>query len=215
MSYDFFVLPGRGGIDPSTAMALAADTPHDGVLTPGGPMARFVDAVQASSPPEDPWLSITPLGGHDDGVHVPTTFRAPSEHLLRLTRHALDEGLAVVDLQTGLVHDPTVPGTVRATVTTDGATCVAFTSPAVLRTAVLDVLDRHSDWLIVERDDHVYAQAYRHDDGSWDVEHRDGGPDRHFAASSTDAVEVERFLWAWASQADGWRDALAFVPLAL
>ncbi|MCQ4208767.1 hypothetical protein [Streptomyces longispororuber] len=66
--------------------------------------------------------------------------------------------------------------------------------------------------------DQHYIQVALNDDLSYQVEYRDGGPDRHFQAhvpcdGSPFAVEpVADVVAAWARDRPGWRDALPWRP---
>ncbi|MGW1102411.1 hypothetical protein [Streptomyces sp. NPDC002540] len=72
--------------------------------------------------------------------------------------------------------------------------------------------------LDLEPVDQHYMQVYLNDDLSYQVEYRDGGPDRHFQAwvpheDSVFAVEpVAEVLQGWAYGRPGWREALPWVP---
>ncbi|MDO9379086.1 MAG: hypothetical protein Q7T56_09565 [Nocardioidaceae bacterium] len=54
-------------------------------------------------------------------------------------------------------------------------------------------------------DAQTYVQAARNGDGRYLVEHRDGGPDRHFATVADDVGEAYRLMAEWSSGDDGWR----------
>ncbi|MFD4612246.1 hypothetical protein ACFWOT_30080 [Streptomyces sp. NPDC058440] len=72
--------------------------------------------------------------------------------------------------------------------------------------------------LDLEPVDQHYMQVYLNDDLSYQVEYRDGGPDRHFQAwvpreHEVFAVErVAEVLQGWAYGRPGWREALSWVP---
>ncbi|MFJ7496965.1 hypothetical protein ACIQZB_38675 [Streptomyces sp. NPDC097727] len=63
-----------------------------------------------------------------------------------------------------------------------------------------------------------YMQVYLNDDLSYQVEYREGGPDRHFQAHvprehEVFAVEpVAEVLQGWAFARPGWREALSWAP---
>lgn len=58
-------------------------------------------------------------------------------------------------------------------------------------------------FFIIGRDDDHYAQVYCHDDGSFDLEYRDGSPQQHFSVQGTsDRRLATDALWAWALQDD-------------
>ncbi|MFD8983699.1 hypothetical protein [Streptomyces sp. NPDC059564] len=78
-------------------------------------------------------------------------------------------------------------------------------------------------FVIVERlglepADQYYMQVYLNDDLSYQVEYREGGPDRHFQAwvpsdGGPFAVEpVATVLQDWAFGRPGWREALPWTP---
>ncbi|MEW1753678.1 DUF6891 domain-containing protein [Streptomyces angustmyceticus] len=54
----------------------------------------------------------------------------------------------------------------------------------------------------------VFLQAWRDGDGPFTVEHRDGGPERHFRATSDDAARVVEVFLDWARGGRDWRAAL-------
>lgn len=62
--------------------------------------------------------------------------------------------------------------------------------------------DPDAPFFIIERDDDHYAQVYCHDDGSFDLEYRDGSPQQHFSVETSDRRLVTDALWAWALQDD-------------
>ncbi|MEU6669087.1 hypothetical protein [Streptomyces sp. NPDC046727] len=72
--------------------------------------------------------------------------------------------------------------------------------------------------LDLEPADQHYMQVFLNDDLSYQVEYREGGPDRHFQAwvpreHGAFAVEpVAEVLNAWAFGRPGWREALPWVP---
>ncbi|MET9589636.1 hypothetical protein ABZY45_01525 [Streptomyces sp. NPDC006516] len=85
--------------------------------------------------------------------------------------------------------------------------------------------DMNLTWrfVIVERLDaepagQHYMQVHLNDDLSYQVEHREGGPDRHFQAHvpsdhSPFCVEpIAAVVNDWAFGRPGWRDALAWTP---
>ncbi|WP_228473758.1 hypothetical protein [Streptomyces calidiresistens] len=64
-----------------------------------------------------------------------------------------------------------------------------------------------------------YIQVWLHDDGGYIVEHREGGPDRHFRVRLAPAPgpfgnePVARLVWSWARPGDeSWRTAVAWQP---
>ncbi|WP_407553491.1 hypothetical protein QOM21_26310 [Streptomyces sp. Pv4-95] len=73
-------------------------------------------------------------------------------------------------------------------------------------------------FVVVERDpeeDHFFLQTWREGPGPFTVEFRDGAPDRHFTAESTDTGQVVEVFLAWARGTDSWRTALDWQPADL
>ncbi|MET7365900.1 hypothetical protein ABZS61_08715 [Streptomyces sp. NPDC005566] len=72
--------------------------------------------------------------------------------------------------------------------------------------------------LDLESADQHYMQVFLNDDLSYQVEYREGGPDRHFQTwvprgRGVFAVEpVAEVLQGWACERPGWRGALSWVP---
>ena len=66
-----------------------------------------------------------------------------------------------------------------------------------------------------------YMQAWLNDDFSYEVEYRDGGPDRHFGAHVPRQPEmvgpkpIAQLMLDWAHDRPGWRTALPWKPLAM
>jgi hypothetical protein len=62
----------------------------------------------------------------------------------------------------------------------------AFASPTVAQLQS-ELADLETDaFLILSRADEEYLQTYREEDGSFEVEYRDGSCDRHYRAESAD-----------------------------
>lgn len=61
-------------------------------------------------------------------------------------------------------------------------------------------------WVLLQAVDaeDLYAQVWLRPDGLYQLEHRAGGPDRHFRALTVSQEKVERVLLAWFAEDDGW-----------
>ncbi|MFE1774889.1 DUF6891 domain-containing protein [Streptomyces sp. NPDC059008] len=73
-------------------------------------------------------------------------------------------------------------------------------------------------FVVAERlpaEDQVYVQTWRDGDGPFQVEHRDGGPERHFTARTGDARRVAEVFVDWARDGESWRTALDWQPADL
>lgn len=72
--------------------------------------------------------------------------------------------------------------------------------------------------LDLEPADQHYMQVHLNDDLSYQLEYREGGPERHFQAWAPRGHElfgvepVARVLQDWACGRPGWREALPWVP---
>ena len=59
----------------------------------------------------------------------------------------------------------------------------------------------------------TYIQVLLQDDRTYLVEHRDGGPSSHFAATSADKRTVHDVLTQWAYQLPGWKSLLGWASV--
>jgi hypothetical protein len=60
-------------------------------------------------------------------------------------------------------------------------------------------------FLVLKRAEEVYAQTYRHDDGSYDLEYRDGSADQHYWTRVPDIRLAFSLLWMWTKEDQQWR----------
>jgi hypothetical protein len=81
---------------------------------------------------------------------------------------------------------------------------------ALLR-RLLDELGPGNQFLVVDRVDTAhgehYMQVYREVDGTYVIEYRAGGANRHFETVTPDLHTTATVLTGWASDSPGWRDA--------
>lgn len=75
--------------------------------------------------------------------------------------------------------------------------------------------DPEASYLIVERADQDYIQAWRGDDGVYQFEYREDVPESHLAVHTDDAELVIGTMWAWATGDESWRTAVDWQFLAL
>ncbi|MCC3772729.1 hypothetical protein [Streptomyces sp. UNOC14_S4] len=66
-----------------------------------------------------------------------------------------------------------------------------------------------------EREGDHYIQTWHEGDGPYEVEYRDGSPERHFGVRIESAEEVTAVFVAWARAAEGWADGYAWERIAL
>jgi hypothetical protein len=67
-------------------------------------------------------------------------------------------------------------------------------------------------FLVVERHDRTtlwqhYVQVYLNDDGTYDIEFREGGPHAHFRAKRVKPDEAADSVLGWSADEGGWREA--------
>ncbi|MHA6764217.1 DUF6891 domain-containing protein [Streptacidiphilus sp. PAMC 29251] len=92
---------------------------------------------------------------------------------------------------------------------------------ATVLAAVLARVGTDGDrYVIVERDceprqDEVFLQAWRRDDGVYEVEHRAGGPERQFGAESEGPGQVTELFLDWIRDGAAWGGAVAWTRLDL
>jgi hypothetical protein len=215
VSYDFAaLLPECAGETHTDALEAAARVYGDaGAADPDPRLREFVAALMASGAGDEGhgWLSIKPLDVQTEGVAVPTTYGAVTEHLITLLRLCAAQGLWLVDLSAAIVHPPG-PGVPVGVMAGGGTYLGAVTAERLAGLAASLPLDE--PWIVLERADQTYAQARRGGSG-WELEHRDGGPDRHFATIVADEQELVERLWGWVEQRAGWGDGLRWSKLDL
>ncbi|RHW24204.1 hypothetical protein D0Z08_25700 [Nocardioides immobilis] len=60
---------------------------------------------------------------------------------------------------------------------------------------------------------HTYAQSSRNGDGTYLVEYRAGGADRHFRTTVADMRAAHALMAGWAFDVQGWRETAAWEPV--
>jgi hypothetical protein len=68
-------------------------------------------------------------------------------------------------------------------------------------------------WLVLEKAPEVYAQTLRRSDDSFVLEHRVGGPDRHWSCEVSSADATVTRLWRWVDADDDWDEGLDWQPV--
>ncbi|GAA2650087.1 DUF6891 domain-containing protein [Streptomyces lunalinharesii] len=104
------------------------------------------------------------------------------------------------------------------TVQTESGPALARPSADELAALLRRIGGDDDHFAVVERipgADQVFLQTWREGDGPFAVEHRDGGPERHFEAEGADAGAVAGVFLAWARGTESWRTALDWRPADL
>jgi hypothetical protein len=207
MSYDFAVLtPEAAGSDDASGLTAAisvfeGETPSG--RRPDSRLLAFLTDLEAigAGDEEAGWASVWPLDVGADGIGLPTTYANVDDNFVALLRLAARHGLVLVDLNAERVHHP-APGEPVGVKAGDGTRLGALTQ-ARLESLVRD-LPSSDPWSVLERDPHVYVQTLRQDDGTYVLEHRAGGADRHFGTTVPGTEEVVSRLWAWLQRESNW-----------
>ncbi|MFI6870781.1 hypothetical protein [Nocardia sp. NPDC050406] len=198
MSYDQILLP--SGVASTPAEVDAYLTAQEGqpesevVAEIAAELQRRDDAL----PESDRFLSSTPLGGKDNGstLVVSSPYDAIGHVRALLFELATPRGWAVYDPQLTWLADPA--GHVPATVTHGGAGEFPYLTRELVDLWV-PMLGEPGPYLIAETADQHYIQTYRHPNGRYALEYRDGSPDRHYATTLDDPAAVAATIWAWAT----------------
>ena len=207
MSYDFFVFPAHEATDLATATDLYEASPERGVLTPGSPVADFVAAVRDSD------VLSEEVAAHDGAAYVCTAWTDPMANLRVVADLARPHSLAVLDLQLAALYDPR--GALDVALDTEAGPRLTYLTQTILAMVMSHIAELRYHWVNISSEPGVYAQAYRDEDGSWAVEHRERTTGRLFLARTTDAPLVEELLWSWARGDGRWQARLAFAPVEL
>jgi hypothetical protein len=120
---------------------------------------------------------------------------------------AKDHDLAVYDIELHRLYDPT--GSVDVDVLLPGVRIPFLTRDLLKELAVHPAWpDPEAPYMIVERSDQDFIQAWLGDDGIYQFEYREGGPESHFVVRTDDANLVVSTMWAWATHDESWRTAV-------
>lgn len=206
MSYDFFVFPAEAADDVEEARTVYETARERGPLTAGGPMARFLDALNAGSPStSDDRFLVAEVRGHDGAAYVCTSWDDPMGNLSKVAGLARPHGLSVYDVQLHALYDPR--GGVDVALTTEAGPRLPYLSRTVLHEVVSHLLDRRYQWLEARRGDGSRLLVHR-DGDAFGVELRDGALEQPGGAGTADASVVEELVWSWAVGDDRWRTLL-------
>ncbi|MGW4242334.1 hypothetical protein [Nocardia sp. NPDC004722] len=197
MSYDLVLLPSGAAASPDGVddyLTAQEGRPADAGVAE---IAAELDKRNAELSEIDSFLGAPAA----DGVLGAALFVSTPYDAIGHTRGLLFElgtprGYAVWDPQLAWLSDPAE--SVTAAVTHGGAGEFPYLTRQLVDEWIPD-LGQPGPYLIVETGDQVYIQTYRHPDGHYDLEYRDGSADKHFAATATDPRIVADLIWGWAT----------------
>jgi hypothetical protein len=205
MSHRFAIFP-AGSVDTiDQAGELVDAMARGGVGEPLPSVRELIDEMSQTAATS--FVISSPVDGR--GVVIAT--HRPEDgllhHLLLATKA---RGLAVFDVELLRLYDPL--GCVDVEVSLPGGLTLPYVTPLLLSNLVMLATWPlpEEPYFIVTRGDDDYVQTYRDDDGSYQLEYRDGGPDAHFAFRTQKGGLVADVMWAWATRDPRWRTAVAW-----
>jgi len=127
------------------------------------------------------------------------------EMLLLLT---MGSGVAVYDPIPSRLYNPR--GHIEIDVTLGATVTLPYLTQELLRDLVLQPRwpDPQCPFFTIARADQEFIQVNYADDGDYQLEYRDGGPDAQFVFHTTDSELVIGVMWAWTTQNTRWRTAV-------
>lgn len=134
------------------------------------------------------------------------------QELLLLTK---DRGVAVYDMEFHRLYDPRE--SIAVEVILPGDVRLPYLSRQLLESLLDQPYWPYPEWpyVILARAEEIFIQAYRHEDGTFQLEHRDGGPGAHFEFQTRDQTVVTNLMWAWATADPSWRSTVEWCFLDL
>ncbi|GAB4582478.1 hypothetical protein [Nocardia sp. IFM 10818] len=195
MSYDHVLLP-SGAAATSAAVDAYLATQDGKPATPAvADMAAELDERNGELPEEDNFLeSAAAESAVGAALFVSSPIDAVGFVRNLLFELATPRGYAVYDPQLAWLIDPA--GHVPVAVSHGGAGEFPYLTQELVHRWIPE-LAQPGPYLIVDRGDEVYIQTYRHEDGHYDLEYRDGSADRHFTVTLNDPALVADLIWEW------------------
>ncbi|MFE3259732.1 hypothetical protein ACFXPS_21355 [Nocardia sp. NPDC059091] len=197
MSYDLVLLPSGAAVSPAevdTYLTAQDGRPAGDAVTE---IAAELDERNGELPEADSFLG-SPAGDGvlGDALFVSTPYDAIGHVRGLLFELGTPHDYALWDPQLAWLVDPAE--SVRAAVTHGGAGEFPYLTRQLVELWIPE-LGQPGPYLIAETGDQIYIQTYRHQDGHYDLEYRDGSADKHFAATANDPRIVADLIWGWAT----------------
>ncbi|MEV6100972.1 hypothetical protein [Nocardia sp. NPDC051981] len=197
MSYDLVLLPSGAAVSPAevdTYLTAQDGRPAGDAVTE---IAAELDERNGELPEADSFLG-SPAGDGvlGDALFVSTPYDAIGHVRGLLFELGTPHDYALWDPQLAWLVDPVE--SVTAAVTHGGAGEFPYLTRQLVELWIPE-LGQPGPYLIVETGDQIYIQTYRHQDGHYDLEYRDGSADKHFAATANDPRIVADLIWGWAT----------------
>jgi hypothetical protein len=206
MSHRFAIFPAGSVATIDEADELVDAMGRGGV---GEPLASVHELIDEMS--ETAATSVV-IASPADGRGVIIATHRPEDGLLHdLLLATKARGLAVFDMELLRLYDPL--GCVEVEVSLPGDVTLPYVTPLLLSNLVLLATWPEEPYFVVTRGDEDYVQTYRDEDGHYQLEYRDGGPDAHFVFRTQKSGLVADVMWAWATRDPRWRTAVAWEKL--
>ncbi|WP_330183939.1 hypothetical protein OHB26_10135 [Nocardia sp. NBC_01503] len=195
MSYDHVLLPSGVATTPAALDAFLTAQNGKPAAEPVAEMAAELDRRNGELAEADEFLGApAPDGAMGEALFVSSPYDAIGHVRALLFELATPRGYAVYDPQLAWLMDPA--GSVPVAVSHGGAGDFPYLTRELAHLWVPE-LGAPGPYLIVESGDQMYIQTYRHEDGRYDVEYRDGSSERHYTVRVDDPSTVADLIWSW------------------
>jgi len=144
------------------------------------------------------------------GTVVATSWQSVAANTAVLLRMTCDYGFALYDPQLFRLYDPR--DHIDIDVELGDGTQVPYRSQRLLA-GLFDHPDPRWPWIVIRRAEHHYIQSKFGAGETVVIEHRRGGPNQHFRATSSDRQIAQRVLWDWAIHHPDWEHHLPWQRL--
>ena len=202
MDVRFALIPAGSAESAAAAQGIARAMQTDPEHPPPAVIAEVLGALDGS--PVGHYMLECRTVSRDSLLEVADPEAGLLEALLILAK---DHDLAVYDIGLNRLYDPA--GSVDVDVVLPGVRL-----PFLTRDLLEDLVrrpvwpDPEAPYLIVDRAEQDFIQTWLTDDGTYQLEYREGGPESHFVVHTDDAALVTNVMWAWTIQDPGWRTAV-------
>lgn len=201
MDFRFALIPAGSADSAARAHEIADAMLRAPECAPLPAIAEVLGALDAS--PVGHYILACRNVSHGALLEAPYPESGVLEALLILSK---DHGLAVYDIELRRLYDPA--DCVEVDVMLPGVRI-----PFLTRDLLADLVARpgwpepEAPYLIVERAEQDFIQAWL-DDGVYQFEYREDGPESHFEVRTGDGALVVDVMWAWAIEDPSWRTAV-------
>ncbi|MGV9413710.1 hypothetical protein ACWDOP_27750 [Nocardia sp. NPDC003693] len=195
MSYDHVLLPSGAAATPDAVDAYLTTQDGKPAADVVAEIAAELDRRNGELPESDAFLAAPAA----DGTIGATLFVSSPIDAVGHVRNLLFElatphGYAVYDPQLTWLIDPA--DHVPVAVSHGGAGEFPYLTSKLVHQWIPE-LSPPGPYLIVESGEQIYIQTYRGEDGRYELEYRDGSPERHLGVRVDDPETVADLIWSW------------------